>query len=210
MFHHTCVCDISEHACLKVILTQLVFHSRYSTDWTALSSSFYEWRYLLNESVHGNKNYLMKSGNKLKFLVKLDERTKSVNLLYRTRFRFKLSVSQLPNVPVHLKGLLTFIDLFTWPESYTDALSQYTEFLKFYILYCPIKMACILVNKSKSFMLLQEKIYDLAHIASFFLFFHILLPYLISPFILRWKKIVTIFIINYMNYTYVISCKIVN
>ena len=39
-------------------------------------------------------------------------------------------------------------------------------------------------------------------------FFHNLLPYLINPTYLRGKKIVIIFIINYLNYAYFNSHKI--
>ena len=48
--------------------------------------------------------------------------------------------------PPPLKGLLKFIAVFAWHESYRGALIQYTSFMKIYILYYPLTMAGLLVK----------------------------------------------------------------
>jgi len=56
-------------------------------------------------------------------------------------FVLKLSVSQMPNITYPLKRLLISIAVFTLLKSYTFAFSQYTAFLKLYILYYSLKIA---------------------------------------------------------------------
>ena len=122
---------------------------------------------------------------------------------HRTKFWTKILVFHVPNIPC----LLAF---FTWPQSYTFACIQNIAFPKLYILYYSIKIA---IPRAK----LIQFPYALATENLWTGTYHYIfpsIPYFASLFYLtnnvRVKKMVTIFKINYLNYTYLYSYEIIN
>jgi hypothetical protein len=79
--------------------------------------------------------------------VHIYEWNEPVNLLHRAEFFSKiLNLLTSQYTPPTLKGLLKFIPIFTWLNSYKVAFSQCTAFLKHYILYHPLQMAGLRVK----------------------------------------------------------------
>ena len=127
--------------------------------------------------------------------------TEYVILLHHTTFLSKLSVPQLRNIPRLLQELQKFIAVFTWPQSHTVACSQYTVFMKIYILYYSIKIA---IPRIKLIQFTCALAREILWTGTYHYIFPSL-PYFISLFYLtiyvRVEKIVTIFTINCLKYT---------
>jgi hypothetical protein len=111
---------------------QLVFESHCSTESNNFSFSSYDCWYLITDSATEIR-FLLKS-NKYKDTGASRWMTRSVFCLNAQDIFLKLSVSQLPNITLKPKRIQQFIVVFTWHKSYTVAFSQYTAFMKLYIL----------------------------------------------------------------------------